>query len=195
MYFPTAVLFLTKNFAFFTILLYDICPPFVLDNIEEVGCKAEFRVEKPDLPRLLEAMQLPPRFTCQQRSICDAMEGLCMLLRRVSYPCRYSDLIPQFGGKPVSVISLITNHVIDYIFETHGHLITERNHNILNPQALQSYADAISKKGAPLTIVLASLMALSDQFADQTKTKGWYTMDIKGFMPLRSNQRLYQMDV
>ena len=95
-------------------------------------------------------MQLPPRFTCQQRSICDAMEGLCMLLRRVSYPCRYSDLIPQFGGKPVSVISLITNHVIDYIFETHGHLITERNHNILNPQALQSYADAISKKGAPL---------------------------------------------
>ena len=60
----------------------------------------------------------------QQRSVFDSMEGLCMLLRRVSYPCRYSDMIPRFG-RPVSVLSLITNQTLDYIYENHGHLITE----------------------------------------------------------------------
>ena len=72
-----------------------------------------------------------------------------MLLKRVSYPCRYSDMIPRFG-RPVSVLSLITNHTLDYIYENHGHLITQWNRNILNPRALQSYADSISRKGAPL---------------------------------------------
>ena len=72
-----------------------------------------------------------------------------MLLKRVSYPCRYSDMIPRFG-RPVSVLSLITNHTLDYIYENHGHLITQWNRNILNPRALQSYADSISRKGALL---------------------------------------------
>ena len=85
----------------------------------------------------------------QQSTVFDTMEGLCMLLKRVSYPCRYSDMIPRFG-RPVSVLSLITNHTLDYIYENHGHLITQWNRNILNPRALQNYADSISRKGAPL---------------------------------------------
>ena len=96
---------------------------FNLDNIDSAECKAEFRIEKADLPRLAEALQLPPTFHCQQRTVFDSMEGLCMLLKRVSYPCRYSDMIPRFG-RPVSVLSLITNHTLDYIYENHGHLIT-----------------------------------------------------------------------
>jgi hypothetical protein len=59
-------------------------------------------------------------------------------------------MIPRFGGRPVSVISLITIHVIDYIFDTHGYLISEWNDTILSPVALQSYADSIGRKGAPL---------------------------------------------
>ena len=112
-------------------------------------CKAEFRVEKHDLPRLVAALQLPPVFKCEQRSICDDMEGLCILLKRVAYPCRLSDLIPRFG-RPVSVISLISNDVIDYIYDVHGHRITQWNRDLLNPGALQRYAEAISGKGGPL---------------------------------------------
>ena len=77
------------------------------------------------------------------------MEGLCMLLKRVSYPCRYSDTIPRFG-RLVSVLNLITNHTLDYIYENHSHLITQWNRNILKPRDLQSYADSITRKGAPL---------------------------------------------
>ena len=72
-----------------------------------------------------------------------------MLLERVAYPCRLSDMIPRFG-RPVSVISLITNDVIDFIYDVHGHLITQWNQDLLSHGALQRYADAISGQGAPL---------------------------------------------
>ncbi|CAH3127897.1 unnamed protein product [Pocillopora meandrina] len=45
---------------------------------------------------------------CPQRTICDRIEGLCMLLRRFSYPCRYSDMISRFG-RPVPELCMITN--------------------------------------------------------------------------------------
>ncbi|CAH3017456.1 unnamed protein product [Porites evermanni] len=122
---------------------------FDLDSMNSAECKAEFRVEKHDLPRLVAALQLPPVFKCEQRSICDDMEGLCILLKRVAYPCRLSDLIPRFG-RPVSVLSLISNDVIDYIYDVHGHRITQWNRDLLNPGALQRYAEAISGKGGPL---------------------------------------------
>ena len=84
------------------------------------------------------------------------MEGLCILLKRVSYPCRLSDLIPRFA-LPVSALSLITNHVLDYIYAVHTHRITQWNQEIINPVALQSYADAICRKGAALDNYLGFL--------------------------------------
>ena len=62
---------------------------FDLDEMDD----AEFRVKKHDLPDLAAALQIPNQFACHQRSVADGMEGLCMLLRRLSYPCRYSDTI------------------------------------------------------------------------------------------------------
>ena len=59
---------------------------FDLDSMNSAECKAEFRVEKQDLPRLVAALQLLPVFKCKQRSICDDIEGLCLLLKRVAYP-------------------------------------------------------------------------------------------------------------
>ena len=106
---------------------YDTYPAFSLEDVQEAECKAVFRVLKQDLPRLRAALRIPASFKLEQKSIVDGMEGLCMLLRRVFYPCRYSDIIPRFGGRPVLVISLITNCVIDYIFDMHGYLISEWN--------------------------------------------------------------------
>ena len=74
---------------------------------------------------LANVLDLPVNIRCEQRTICDSIEGLCMLLRRLSYPCRYSDMISRFG-RPVPEI------------------------NILSPPLLQEYADAIRAKGAPL---------------------------------------------
>lgn len=45
---------------------------------------------------------------------------------------------------------MISNTVTDCIFEHHGRQISEWNHTILNHHALQTYAEAVSDKGAAL---------------------------------------------
>ena len=40
-----------------------------------------------------EVLQIPDTITYSQRSVCDGLEGLCMLLKRLSYPCRNGDMI------------------------------------------------------------------------------------------------------
>ena len=72
-----------------------------------------------------------------------------MLLRRLAYPCRYSDLIPRFG-RPVPEISMITTRVADFIYENHGRRITEWNDDVLNTNCLERYAAAIHAKGSAL---------------------------------------------
>ena len=73
-----------------------------------------------------------------------------MLLKRCDYPCRYSDMMHRFQ-QPVPVLSMATNQVLDYVYNTHGHLITEWNHNLMGPQKLVEYSHAIAAKGSPLT--------------------------------------------
>ena len=128
---------------------YDEYARFDLENMSEAKCKAEFRFEKNDLPVLAEALQIPPSFKLNQGSLVDGMEGLCMLLRRLAYPCRFGDMVPRFGS-PVPVISMATNHVIDFIYNTHGHRITRWNDALLNPPALETYARLVHDKGAAL---------------------------------------------
>ena len=72
-----------------------------------------------------------------------------MVLKRTSFPCRYSDMIYRFG-RAVPVLSMVTNQVVDYIYQAHGHRLMQWNDLLLNPAALQRYADAIARKGAPL---------------------------------------------
>ena len=67
------------------------------ENISEAECKAEFRFERGDIERLADVLQLPPTFTCPQGSVCDRIEGFCILLRRLAYPCRYSDMVSRFA--------------------------------------------------------------------------------------------------
>ena len=45
---------------------------------------------------------------------------------------------------------MITNEVMDNIFNNHGHRISQWNDDVLSPHLLQEYADVIHTKGAPL---------------------------------------------
>ena len=128
---------------------YDSYTPFDLEEMGDDECIAEFRVKKRDIPVLAAALQIPGTVTCSQRSKADGTEALCKLLKRLSYPIRYSDMVPRFA-RPVPVLSMLTNQVLDYIYETHSHRITHWNPAVLNPPALETYAQAISQKGSPL---------------------------------------------
>ena len=72
-----------------------------------------------------------------------------MLLRRLAYPCRYSGMIPRFG-RSTPVLSMVTNEVLDFIYNTHSHKITGWNYALLFLALLQTYADAVNAKGAAL---------------------------------------------
>ena len=123
---------------------------FDLENMEDDECFAEFRVRKQDLPILAGVLGIPDEFTLEQRSVVGGMEAMCMLLKRLAYPCRYSDMMKRFGQRQVPVLCMATNCALDYIYDAHHHRITEWNDSILNPGTLQIYADHIHEMGAPL---------------------------------------------
>ena len=130
---------------------YNAYPKFDYHQIDEPECLAEFRVRitKQDITLLGDVFQLPVTIRFHQRTTCYRTEALCMLLERFSYPCRYSDMIHRFA-RPVPEINMITNTVMDHIFLSHGHRISQWNFDILSPPMLQEYADVIHAKGAPL---------------------------------------------
>ena len=101
---------------------YDSYSSFDLEELDESESLAEFRFRKRGIQILYEVLQLLDTITCSQRSICDGLEGLCMLLKCLLYPCRYGDMIHRFA-KPVPVPSMATNQMIDYIYDIHGHKV------------------------------------------------------------------------
>lgn len=68
------------------------------------------RFPKGDMERLQDALQLPASYICSQETVTTGMEALMILLRRLVYPNRWSDLVPVFGWT-VSELSLIFNKV------------------------------------------------------------------------------------
>lgn len=130
-------------------LPYDLYPRFDFDELQNDECLSDFRFRKDDLPLLAEVLDIPDVVECYQRSTCDGLEALCILLKRFAYPCRYADMISLFA-RPVPVLCMINNYMIDYIYDTLGHKILQWNNDILSPRLLEMYCNAISAKGSPL---------------------------------------------
>ena len=109
---------------------------FDFEDMDDFECMAGFRCRKSDIEMLGELLRLPERFVCLQGSVSSGIEGLCISLKRLAYPCRYSDLIYRFG-KPPLVLSMIYNEVVQFIYREHGHRVTEWSHAILSLANLQ----------------------------------------------------------
>ena len=89
---------------------------FNLENISEDDCIAEIRFRINDVKRLQRALNLPNNIVC---CLCndvkvDATEALCVLPKRLAYPCRYSNMIPRFGC-PVAQLCIIFNQLVDIV--------------------------------------------------------------------------------
>ena len=72
-----------------------------------------------------------------------------MLLRQLSYPCRYRDMIQRFA-KPVPLFSMVTNILIDHIYAIHGRRLTQWNLDILSPDHLEMYTAAVTSGASAL---------------------------------------------
>lgn len=120
-----------------------------LKDISDAEFKAEFRFGMSELQLLAEALRIPDKFTCVNGTVASGLEGLLMFLKRFSYPCRLSDMIPRFG-RSVPEMSLILSEVTSHIFGTNAHLLNDLDQPWLQPARLESYAQVIHQKGAAL---------------------------------------------
>ena len=89
-------------------------PMFDLDDLNEDQCKSELRFEKNDIPRLAKAFGMNGEFVFHNGTKVDTTEALCVLLRRLAYPCRYLD-IPTFA-RSVPELSIIFNQTLEFIY-------------------------------------------------------------------------------
>ena len=122
---------------------------FDLNSMNEDECRSECRFEKEDIPRLMKAFRLPPKFVCSNGTTASAVEGLCMMLKRFAYPCRYRDLIPRFG-RSKSEICLIVNKVMRHLSDTWKHLLSSFEQRWLQQDKLIEYAQAVHSKSHAL---------------------------------------------
>ena len=77
------------------------------------------------------------------------MEGLCILLKKLAYPCRYTDMVPRYGRNPTE-LCVIFNTMFDFIYDYHNHRLRSWDQFFLQPNQLYSYAEAVHRLGAPL---------------------------------------------
>ena len=124
---------------------------FDLNSYGDEDVVAHFRFMKRGIPRLRDALDLPNEITCHFYNdlVVDFTEGLCIVLSRLAYPCRYVDMVPLFG-RSVPQFSMIFNQTIDLIDSSHKHRLSDLNQGWLSPRCLIAFADLVHRKGASL---------------------------------------------
>ena len=71
-------------------------------------CIDSFHFEKGDLHRLANALNIPLEVLAKQNTIASQIEALCICLRRLCYPNRYCNLVPQFGRSETKLSYILT---------------------------------------------------------------------------------------
>ena len=122
---------------------------FQLEQLSNDECLTYFRFYRSDIYDTMEVLRIPEQFTCCNGSVFSVLECFCAFLKRFAYPCRYADMVPIFG-RAVPELSIMTNRILDFMYDTHGHLLRSFNQAWLAPAELSSYADAVHQKGSPL---------------------------------------------
>ena len=124
--------------------------PFELENFSDDECKVAFRFFKNDVYMLKDVLEIPDEITCCNRLVVSGIEALCILLKRFSYPIRYSDMVPVFA-RPVAQLSMITTEIMNLIYNDQVHRLTSFQQEWLSPVNLQRFAEVIHNAGAPLS--------------------------------------------
>ena len=91
---------------------------------------------------IFEVLDIPEVLITYNQSKFDGMEGFCIFLKRFFYPCRFCDLVSQFG-QSVPQLSMMSNAISDHVYNNFNHLLHEFDQPWHRPVSLH-------EKGAPL---------------------------------------------
>ena len=124
-------------------------------SFELCRCKELFRFTKMELERLQSTLRIPDEIRGKYRGVFSGLEGLCILLRRLAFPCRLCDLEPLFGrGK--AELSIIVNTMLLLLYDEWNHLFTNLDHHQqhwVTEETMEEACTAIHDKGWPLSNV------------------------------------------
>ncbi|KAF7371924.1 hypothetical protein MVEN_00050100 [Mycena venus] len=137
-----------------------------------------FRFTHADVYTLVDALNLPDVIYCEENRICeDKITALCMLLRRLAYPCRLVDLEVEFGWE-TSRTSRITRLTAEFLWSRWKHLL-HFDADRLTPERLAYFAATISAKGSPASGIVAAIDGTLKKIAHPLRNQrivfnGWY---------------------
>ncbi|CAG7726398.1 unnamed protein product [Allacma fusca] len=95
------------------------------------------------------ALHFPEEIVTKHRIKFSAMEGLCILLRRLCYPNRLSDLVKVFN-RDISSISRIYLFMLNNIYSRYGHLLRTLKQFWLSPKDLENFCQVCYESGSVL---------------------------------------------
>ena len=65
---------------------------FDLENMDEAQCKREFRFLRSRIYDLKHVLNIPEKIVTCQRTVISGVDALCILLKRLACPYRYTDM-------------------------------------------------------------------------------------------------------
>ena len=87
------------------------------------------------------------------------VEALCVILKRLAFPCQYSDMMLRFA-RPVPQLTMISNKTIRWLDSRWGFKLTDLNQQWFTPQNLILLQIEIIRKALPMAMSGVLLMAL-----------------------------------
>lgn len=118
-----------------------------LDRLDDSECMELFRFKKGDIHLLARLLKLPEKYVCENRTTASGIEGLLILLRRLTYPNRLCELEKEFGRSKTE-LSLLFNVVLKDLYDRFHHKVTSLEQ--ANWLDLQGYSRAIQARGSPV---------------------------------------------
>jgi hypothetical protein len=116
---------------------------FSLPKLDGEACKKLFRFEKADILRLIALLEMPDNFKLADRQSVSSVEVFCIVLRRLSYPCRLRDLQAIFP-RHETTLSRLFNRGISWLYSKCRKLVQNLDQPFLTRERMDVYAAAIA---------------------------------------------------
>ena len=124
--------------------------PFRFQKLSSRDCLKFFRFSKDDILRIMDLLHFPPRFKLWNRMSVLSEDIFCLVLRRLSYPCRLIDLQHMFP-RHRTVLSNMFNVGIDFVHARMKSHLTTLNQPFLSAERLEIYANNVAETTDDLT--------------------------------------------
>lgn len=151
---------------------------FELEQLSSAECSQLFRFSKEDLRELRVRLRLPAVMTAPNRTTWSGLEGLCLTLRRLSYPSRRCDL-EQLFGRGVAEASIIFNSTLDHMYQEWNRLFIDLNEHTgswLSPQRMEECCRAVHDMGSPLDNIFGFIDGTARPICrPKTHQRLWYS--------------------